>query len=231
MLPLWPEPAGALCMSCTFSAVTEWALHMNKTLAVGNNQGSASYTQSTSPAHPRRGRKAVSQRFPRTMPLNLGCAQGRLFRDLPWKPVAGCRGGSPPRELRRARGWPLVRRVAAGRGVGALPRSGGGGATEPGPGPPGTARFGARAIVTAVSRVRGMLRAVSFIPGSCLDAEINGEIARIGAQAGRLRRRGEALSVFRKDFPHGLIYQSQQKGPNSSWLHFTYTQWSSRIQG
>lgn len=162
------------------------------------------------------------------------CALGRLFRSPPCSPwrAAGADGFSQrkPRRAQAPQGRRRVRRAAAGRGAGgALPRRS---SRWPGPARPGPADspVPCPAIVVTVSRVRETFWAVPFIPGSCLDSEINSKIECACAEVRRLRRPGEALSVFRKGFPHGRIYQSQQKGPNSSWLHFTYTQWSYRIQ-
>lgn len=160
------------------------------------------------------------------------CLEAR--RGSPWRAAAAAADGFSQRKPRRAQapqGQPRVRRAAAGRGG----RRGSAAEEQP---PARPARLGPAdspvprpAIVVTVSRVRETFRAVPFIPGSCLDSEINSKIECACAEARRLRRPGEALSVFRKGFPHGRIYQSQQKGPNSSWLHFTYTQWSYRIQG
>lgn len=156
-----------------------------------------------------------------------------------WKPAVAARGGlQQQQQMAFGSANPAVRRLRrAGRGCGgrrrgavaggALPRRGSPGPARPGPDSP----VPRPAIVVTVSRVRETFRAVPFIPGSCLDSEINSKIECACAEARRLRLPGEALSVFRKGFPHGRIYQSQQKGPNSSWLHFTYTQWSYRIQG
>lgn len=133
-LPPRPEPAGALCMSCTFSAVTEWASHTNKAQAVGNRQ-EVRAAQSASRAHPRHGETAASERCP-----GAGFKPGRSFSNLPREAVAGCSRCFRQRNLRRAQGRPPVRRVAAGprrgaeagrargpagRGGGALPRRGG----------------------------------------------------------------------------------------------------------
>lgn len=180
-------------------------------------------------AQPGQGEQAGRERCVQT------CALGLLFGSPPWQPVAGS-SSSSSRWLFSAQAPPCA--GSAGSAAGA---EGGGGARRPAGlcaeeqpparGGPADSPVPRPAIVVTVSRVRETFRAVPFIPGSCLDSEINSKIECACAEARRLRRPGEALSVFRKGFPHGRIYQSQQKGPNSSWLHFTYTQWSYRIQG
>lgn len=207
-------------MSCTFSAVTEWALHMNKTLAVGNGR-KVRVTQST----------PLSTAQPRGASRERAMCSNLRARALVWKPAVAARGGLQQQQMAFRSANSAVRRLRrAGRGCGGRRRGAVAGGALPRRGTRPDSPVPRPAIVVTVSRVRETFRDVPFIPGSCLDSEINSKIECVCAEARRLRLPGEALSVFRKGFPHGRIYQSQQKGPNSSWLHFTYTQWSYRIQ-
>lgn len=121
-------------MSCTFSTVTEWVLHVNKMLAVGNYR-KVRVIQST-PSSTARPRGASRER---AMCSNLRA------RAPVWKPAVAARGGlqqqmafcSANRAVRRLRraGRGCGGRRGAGAG-GALPRRG---SPRPGPARPGPA--------------------------------------------------------------------------------------------
>lgn len=146
LLPLWPEPAGALCMSCTFSAVTEWASHMNK-----KRSGSASSPERSSGRPSPGGESCPSAAF---KPVRSETCRGSLWQAA--ADAVGLWGGwfwlfvllfPPPRSVnsavRSTRGCGGWRSVAEGGGR--------------------AARFGGWAIVVPLSRVSGeMVRARSF---------------------------------------------------------------------